>query len=155
MGPALAELACMARSPKALVLTAAALMMAACSMTATNEAGRGDTTSHTGFSGSDASDSARIDRLEREALALAITDGCTTADQCGVAPVGAKACGGPRFWITYCPVPTDTAALFQKLEELRTAEQAFNEAHGVISDCSVVPRPTPVVSAGVCRLGER
>lgn len=124
-------------------------------MTPTSEASRTSDSSHkaTSESSSQSSDSANIARLESEALALAHNEGCTTDDQCRVAPVGAKACGGPRYWITYCAASTDSAALFKKLEELRTAEESFNKEHGIISDCSIVGPPTPVVSAGVCRAG--
>jgi hypothetical protein len=131
---------------------AAAFVLAACSMSATNAAGPADPAT-SASSESPRSDSETVARLEREALALAHNDGCATADQCRVAPVGAKACGGPRYWITWCPATTDSAALFQKLDELRAAEQSYNQLHGVISDCSVVGPPTPVVSAGVCRAG--
>lgn len=136
-------------------LTAACAVIftvAACSMSATNDLGPADT-SASASSATPPSDSEQIARLEREALDLAHNDGCSTADQCRVAPVGAKACGGPRYWITWCPASTDSAALFQKLDELRTAEQNFNKVHGVISDCSIVGPPTPVVNAGVCRAG--
>ena len=121
-------------------------------MSTTNDLGPADSSANAS-SATPQSDSDQIATLEREALALAHNDGCSTADQCRVAPVGAKACGGPRYWITWCPATTDSAALFQKLDELHTAEQNFNKVHGVISDCSIVGPPSPVVSAGVCRVG--
>ncbi len=131
---------------------AASFAIAACSMNATNDLGPGDT-STSASSATPPSDSDQIATLEREALALAHNDGCDSVGQCRVAPVGAKACGGPRYWITWCSLSTDSAALFEKLDELRTAEQNFNQVHGVISDCSIVGPPTLVVSAGVCRAG--
>jgi hypothetical protein len=136
-----------------LATTAAVLSIGGCSMTPTG-ASRAADSSGRATSTSTPSDSANIVRLESEALALVHNDGCPTVDQCRIAPVGAKACGGPRFWITFCSLSTDSAALFRKLDELRTAEQNFNVAHGVISDCSVVvPPPTVVAIAGVCRVG--
>jgi hypothetical protein len=140
------------RVAKLAAAVAASFAIAACSMSATNDLGPADT-STSATSTTPPSDSEQVARLEREALELAHNDGCGTADQCRVAPVGAKACGGPRYWITWCPASTDSAALFQKLDELRTAEQNYNQVHGVISDCSIVGPPTPVVSAGVCRAG--
>lgn len=121
-------------------------------MSPTNDVGPADSSTRAS-STSPASDSAELVRLEQEALELAHNDGCSTADQCRVAPVGAKACGGPRYWITWCPATTDSAALFRKLDSLQTAEQSYNKLHGIISDCSIVGPPTPVVSAGVCRAG--
>lgn len=143
---------CMTRPATLAVALAAVSTVAACSMNATNDMGPTDTAT-SASSVTPPSDTEQIVTLEREALALAHNDGCSTSDQCRVAPVGAKACGGPRYWITWCPASTDSAALLQKLDELRTAEQNFNQLHGVVSDCSVVPPPTPVVSAGVCRAG--
>lgn len=142
----------MIRAAKLAAAFVASTVIAACSMSATNDMGPADTPTSTS-STAQPSDSEQIVLLEREALELVHNDGCDTADQCRVAPVGAKACGGPRYWVTYCPATTDSAALFHKLDELRTAEQKYNKAHGVISDCSIVGPPTPVVSAGVCRAG--
>src|SRR5258708_6705879 len=72
----------------------------------------------------------RVTRLEAEARGLARTDGCSSADQCRTAPVGARPCGGPRDYIAYCARTTDSAALFRKLEELRQAESEFNRKPG-------------------------
>jgi len=136
--------------PAILTATLATVVaLAGCSMTPTNDVGPSDTTARASSSAPE-SDSAAVARLEREALALAHNDGCDSAGQCRVAPVGAKACGGPRYWITWCPITTDSAALYDKLEELRAAEATYNQVHGVVSDCSVVPPPTATVSAGVC-----
>lgn len=144
----------MTRFTQLLATAAAVVAVAGCSMTATTDkVGASDSSTRASSSSGAPSDSAGLARLEREAVALAHNDGCTTSDQCRVAPVGAKACGGPRYWITYCSASTDSAALFQKLEALRTAEQSYNQVHGVISDCSIVPAPNAVVSAGVCRAG--
>ncbi|HEY9448718.1 MAG TPA: hypothetical protein VIQ60_03160 [Gemmatimonadaceae bacterium] len=142
----------MARVTQLVAALAAALTVAACSFSAANETGPADSSARAATS-STSSDSADLARLEREALALVHNDGCDSVAQCRVAPVGAKACGGPRYWITFCSTTTDSAALFRKLEELRVAEQAFNQAHGIISDCSIVGPPSLVVSAGVCRAG--
>ncbi len=142
----------MTRPANLAAIVAALFATAACSMTPTNDLGPADTATRASASAPE-SDSSEIARLEREALELADNDGCDSAGQCRVAPVGAKACGGPRYWITWCPITTDSAALYEKLEELRAAESTYNQAHGVISDCSVVAPPTAAVSAGVCRVG--
>ncbi|MEK7215602.1 MAG: hypothetical protein AAB289_08415 [Chloroflexota bacterium] len=91
-------------------------------------------------------------QLEQEARALAKIDGCTGGAQCRSAPVGAKACGGPRYWLPYCPLTTDVAALMSKLSVLQGAEQQFNRTYGVVSDCSYVVEPGLTVSGGSCRV---
>ena len=54
----------------------------------------------------------RLSRLEREARALARTDGCDSLAQCRTAPVGWRSCGGPRTYLVYCAATTDTVTLF-------------------------------------------
>lgn len=92
-----------------------------------------------------------VSRLEREAKVLAITSGCANAGDCRSAPVGVKACGGPRYYLPYCPATTDSAALFRKLAELAEAEREYNRRNRITSDCSV-PIPAPLVAAnGTCQ----
>lgn len=96
-------------------------------------------------------DRTAIQRLEQEARVLANTSGCTEAAQCRALPVGTKACGGPRYYLPYCPLTTDAAALQRKLDELRTAEQQFNAATGAISDCMFISEPSLTSAGGACQ----
>ena len=57
----------------------------------------------------EAEDQAELARLEAEARALASPDGCAQPGDCRSAPVGAKACGGPRSYVVYCAATTDTS----------------------------------------------
>jgi hypothetical protein len=93
----------------------------------------------------------RIARLEREARAIAKITGCSTASACRTAPVGAKACGGPRTYLVYCAASTDTVALFRKLRELERAEKARNEKSGMMSTCELRLPPRTVLAGGSCR----
>lgn len=93
---------------------------------------------------------ARVRELEQQARALAKTDGCDRADQCASAPVGAKACGGPRTYLVYCKATTDEAALLRALDELKRAEEAYNRATGLASDCAMALPPELRVDGGVC-----
>ena len=92
-----------------------------------------------------------IEQLEAQAKAIAKTDGCTASGDCRSAPVGAKACGGPRYYLPYCAQSTDSAALDAKLDEVIKAETAYNKKYGVASTCEM--RLPPVVEAvgGSCR----
>ena len=98
-------------------------------------------------------DRADITRLERDARALAHTAGCSTAAQCRTAPVGAKACGGPRTWLVYCAATTDTVRLMRALRELERVEKAWNARAGVMSTCEMRLPPTPTLTGGSCREG--
>lgn len=98
-----------------------------------------------------AADTALLARLEREARALARTDGCSTAAGCQVAPLGSRPCGGPRDYVVFCATTTDTAALFAKLAELRRAEEAYNREQGMMSTCEFREPPEVELVGGTCR----
>lgn len=96
------------------------------------------------------SDEARVRELEQQARALAKADGCDRAEQCAAAPMGAKACGGPRAYLVYCKATTDEAALMRVLDELKSAEQSYNRAAGIVSDCAITPQPEVRVEGRAC-----
>ena len=96
-------------------------------------------------------DSQLVARLEREARALAKTDGCTSADQCRAAPVGERPCGGPRAYLVYCARSTDSAGLYRKLSELRQAEVAMNQKSNAMSTCEFRTPPELGISTGTCK----
>jgi hypothetical protein len=98
------------------------------------------------------SDSARVARLEREARAVASTEGCSASDQCRSAPVGDRPCGGPRDYIVYCARTTDTAALSRKLAELVAAERELNRKTGAMSTCEFRLPPQIALVNGSCRV---
>ena len=91
-----------------------------------------------------------VRRLEREAIALARTDGCTSVQQCASAPVGSRGCGGPRFYLPYCPLTTDTAALLAKLAEVAKAEDDYNRRNRVVSTCEMRMPGDLELSGGAC-----
>ena len=96
-------------------------------------------------------DQATVQRLEAEARALAKTEGCTSGEQCRAAPVGAKPCGGPRYYLPYCVLTTDERALSAKLDELKRAEEAYNRQTGAFSTCEFIVEPTVEVVDGACQ----
>jgi hypothetical protein len=92
-----------------------------------------------------------VRQLEREAVALASTSGCRTAEQCRSAAVGSRGCGGPRYYLPYCPLTTDTVALFAKLAEVARAEDDYNRRNQIASTCEMRMAPDLEVSGGACR----
>jgi hypothetical protein len=92
-----------------------------------------------------------IRRLEEEAIVLAKTAGCASVDQCRAAPVGSRACGGPRYYLPYCRLTTDSAALFAKLDQVKRAEEDYNRRHQLASTCEFRMPPSLEVVAGACR----
>lgn len=92
-----------------------------------------------------------IDQMERDARRLAVTDGCDDHTACRAAPIGVKACGGPRDYIAFCAATTDTVALFRKLAELARAEREYNEKYGVMSTCELRTEPNVALVGRSCR----
>ena len=102
------------------------------------------------FTGDRDKDWAQIVALEDQAKALVKADGCTSADQCRTAPVGSRACGGPRYYLVYCSRSTDSAALYRKLDAVAQAERDFNTRYQIVSTCEFRMAPTVVLTAGSC-----
>jgi hypothetical protein len=88
--------------------------------------------------------------LERRLRALAIADGCDAAEQCKTAPVGERACGGPREYVVYCPLRTDEPALLATVDSLKRAEMSLNEATGAVSTCEYRIPPATAIEGGRC-----
>jgi hypothetical protein len=136
------------------MLFVAALVMAACVQPPPNGSGAGDSTPPPASEqpGTQEADWAAILRLEDQAKAIAKTSGCATVSQCRTAPVGNRACGGPRYYIAYCSTATDSVALFRKLDEVAAAENAYNRKYQLASTCEFrMPAPLTLTS-GACRM---
>ena len=91
-----------------------------------------------------------IEALEAESKVIAKIDGCVGSAECRTAPVGSRACGGPRYYIPWCSVTTDSAALYAKLAKVAEAEQAYNRKHSLASTCEMRLAPEVVSSGGSC-----
>lgn len=136
------------------ILIVAVLIASACVQPPTNGAGDGDSAPPlTGVQpGSQEADWAAIVRLEDQAKAIAKTSGCASVSACRTAPVGNRACGGPRYYIAYCSTSTDSVALFRKLDEVAAAENAYNRKYQLASTCEFrMPAPLTLTS-GECRM---
>jgi hypothetical protein len=136
-----------------------ALFLATCAVVACSapapDADSGQPTPSTGqpaiLVSTDTATDPTVRQLEREAVALASTTGCQTADQCRSAPVGSRGCGGPRYHLPYCPLTTDTVALFAKLAEVARAEEDYNRRNQIGSTCELRMAPNLDLSGGACR----
>jgi hypothetical protein len=91
-----------------------------------------------------------IEALEAEAKTIAKIEGCVTSAECRTAPVGSRACGGPRYYIPWCSATSDSAALYAKLAQVAKAEQAYNTKHSLASTCEMRMSPEVVSSGGTC-----
>lgn len=103
------------------------------------------------FSGDQKADWAQIVALEDQAKAVVKADGCSSATECRTAPVGSRACGGPRYYLVYCAKTTDSAALAQKLDAVAAAEREYNSHYKLVSTCEFRMPPTVGLSGGSCQ----
>jgi len=126
------------------IFIVAALVASACVQPTTN-----------GMERSQEGDWAAILALEDQAKVIAKTPGCSTVSQCRTAPVGNRACGGPRYYIAYCSTSTDSVALFRKLAEVAAAEDAFNRKYQIGSTCEYRMPGEITLSGGECRTASR
>jgi hypothetical protein len=120
-----------------------------------SDPGAGDAPQQPGAAAAQEGDQERIQRLEREARALAKADGCQAAGDCRAAPVGDRPCGGPRTYLVYCMRTTDSVALHRKLDELARVEREYNRKQGLMSTCEFRMPPEVTASGGSCRAAER
>ena len=127
-----------------------ALALAACSQ-GTSGAPSGPGGDKVILTGDQKTDWAQIVALEDQAKAIVKADGCTSADQCRTAPVGSRACGGPRYYLVYCSRTTDSAALYRKLDAIAEAEREYNTRYQLASTCEFRMPPTVALSGGSCQ----
>lgn len=92
-----------------------------------------------------------IEQLESQAKAVAKIEGCSASSDCRAAPVGSRACGGPRYYLPYCSKTTDSAALYTRLSEVARAEEAYNRKYQIASTCEFRMPPVVESSGGSCR----
>jgi hypothetical protein len=137
------------RSVSAFFLLSLALV--ACSQGSSGVIPAGPNGDKITFTGDQKADWAQIVALEDQAKALVKTDGCGSVGDCRTAPVGSRACGGPRYYLAYCSRTTDSAALFQKLDVVANAERAYNEHYQIASTCEFRMPPTVAISGGSCK----
>jgi len=132
-------------------LLAISLVVAACSHGSPGAVPVGPGGDKIVFTGNQKADWAQIVALEDQAKALVKADGCGSAAQCRTAPVGSRACGGPRYYLAYCSQTTDSAALFRKLDAVAAAEREYNTRYNVASTCEFRMPPTVALSGGSCQ----
>lgn len=100
-------------------------------------------------------DWAEIEQLEDEAKAMVYAGGCASPAGCRIAPVGNRACGGPRYYLVYCAVATDSVALHRTLDEVVRAETEYNEEYDISSTCELLLPPEILVTDRECRPASR
>jgi hypothetical protein len=133
------------------VLFAISVVALACTQSAPGVTPAGPNGDKIVLTGDQKADWTQVVALEDQAKALVKPDGCTSAGECRTAPVGSRACGGPRYYLVYCSKTTDSAALFQKLDAVANAEREYNQRYNIASTCEFRMPPTVALSGGSCQ----
>ena len=128
-----------------------AMVLASCSQGSPGGAPSGPDGDKIVLTGDQKADWAQIVALENEAKALVKTDGCLSIGQCRTAPVGSKACGGPRYYVVYCSRSTDSVALFGKLDAVAAGEREYNTKYKIMSTCEFRLPPKVSLAGGSCQ----
>jgi hypothetical protein len=132
-------------------LFAISLLAIACSQSTPGAVPAGPGGDRIILTGDQKADWEQVVALENQAKALLKADGCSTTGECRTAPVGSRACGGPRYYLVYCSRTTDSAALFRKLDAVAQAERDYNTRYNMVSTCEFRMPPTVVLSGGSCQ----
>lgn len=77
---------------------------------------------------------------------------CSDASQCHSLAVGARACGGPEYYLAWSSATTGGDQLRALAERYKAERRAGNAASGRISDCRYAVDPGAVCTAGRCQL---
>ena len=77
---------------------------------------------------------AQIDRLIGQAR-------CTADEQCRVAGLGSRACGGPESFRAWSTQTTSATALDKQLQSYANERQRWSETAGLMSTCEMLPVP--------------
>ncbi len=77
---------------------------------------------------------------------------CSDSSQCHSLAIGARACGGPEYYLAWSSAHTAGDQLRALGERYKAERQAGNAASGRVSDCRYAIDPGAVCVAGACRL---
>jgi hypothetical protein len=82
---------------------------------------------------------AQLDQL-KASIESEASEKCTDASEWTFAPMGAKACGGPKQYIAY-PKKIENIIL-PRINQYTDKVKAFNEKYNIVSDCMMITPPT-------------
>lgn len=90
---------------------------------------------------------AELDQQIRSMVGMAYAD---TLAQCRLAEVGHRPCGGPEYYMAYSTTTVDTKVLAELIREHRELQISYQEEHGLVGTCEVIPRPQLSLYQGRC-----
>ncbi|WP_417685326.1 hypothetical protein [Pseudidiomarina gelatinasegens] len=94
---------------------------------------------------------ARIAALDNQIRTMVGIPRADSLEQCKLAEVGKRACGGPEYYIAYSTQVTDEQALQKLITEYTQLRVEHIQATQEMSTCEVIPRPQLTIENGICR----
>lgn len=94
---------------------------------------------------------ARIAALDNQIRTMVGIPRADSLDQCRLAEVGKRACGGPEYYIAYSTQVTDEQAMQKLITEYTQLRVEHIQATQEMSTCEVIPRPQLTIENGICR----
>ncbi|WP_417665672.1 hypothetical protein [Pseudidiomarina sp.] len=94
---------------------------------------------------------ARIAALDNQIRTMVGIPRADSLDQCKLAEVGKRACGGPEYYIAYSTQVTDEQAMQKLINEYTQLRVEHIQATQEMSTCEVIPRPQLTIENGICR----
>ncbi|HEY9101000.1 hypothetical protein [Chitinimonas sp.] len=77
---------------------------------------------------------------------------CQRDEQCKTVPAGAKACGGPAFYLPWSQDDGDAARIRQLAQQQSKERLEEIRAAGEMSDCRLIADPGAQCQSGACTL---
>lgn len=90
---------------------------------------------------------AGLDQQIRSMIGMAYAD---SLEQCRLAEVGHRPCGGPQYYMAYSTSTVDENVLEKLIAEHRKLQISYQEQHDVVGTCEVIPRPVLALEGGRC-----
>lgn len=90
---------------------------------------------------------AGLDQQIRSMIGMAYAD---NLEQCRLAEVGHRPCGGPQYYMAYSTTALDEDALLELIAEHRALQTKFQQENDIVGTCEVLPRPQLTLQGGRC-----
>ncbi|MFC0444282.1 hypothetical protein ACFOD1_03105 [Pseudidiomarina halophila] len=90
---------------------------------------------------------AGLDQQIRSMIGMAYAD---NLEQCRLAEIGHRPCGGPQYYMAYSTTALDEEALLELIAEHRALQTRFQQENDIVGTCEVLPRPQLTLQGGRC-----
>lgn len=90
---------------------------------------------------------AGLDQQIRSMIGMAYAD---SVEQCRLAEVGRRPCGGPDYYMAYSTAAVDESALLELIADHRKLQNSYQQQNDIVGTCEVIPKPVLTLQGGRC-----